>query len=253
MWNSLDSDHSELPVVIVVGARSSLAENLATRLADAARIISIPVSMEDSGATTARPVGFSPGAVLESSWDADALAEEFRDASAVLGTDEGCTLAGVLNMNRAPVEQAFSDSNLAQWTAEYEQVLYPVALSCEHLLPLMLEQGHGVMINVVGDLADSPAPGFSAFEAGQAAVMSLSKSLVEPCAAGGVMIKTLVLDSLSPASGQSDAAPVRLSPIHATAFSCSSLEIIHCLLSDSLAEGRSGSRTDVNTNLSTNC
>ena len=256
MWNSLGNDHNELPVVVVIGARPPFTEQLSHRLTDVAQLISIPVSQGDSGAEMATGESSTAGTMPGSLWDAVALAEEIRGVSEFLGTAESPLIAGILNMNRAPIERAFSDSNLDQWSDQFERILYPVALSCEHLLPLMLKQGRGVMVNVAGDLADSPLQGLSAFEAGQAAVLSLSKSLVEPCAADGVAVKSLVLDlaSADPSSldNGSDAAPVRSPPIHATALPFGVDELVKCLLDDPLLQKRSADSRATDLNPSTN-
>lgn len=108
---------------------------------------------------------------------------------------DGRTVVGIVNITGRAVERIVADTDLDLWTEQLESTLYPTVSSCQHLLPLLLHRRRGVLLNVISDLAMRPAPGLSALAAHHAAVLSLTRSLAEPCAQRGVTVRALALES----------------------------------------------------------
>ena len=96
------------------------------------------------------------------------------------------TAAGVASFG--PV----ADSDPRDWDAMLQVNLRAVMTTCRAVLPPMLAQHRGTIINVASVAANRPIPGAAAYTATKAAVVGWSRVLAEELRAGGVRVGVLV-------------------------------------------------------------
>jgi NADP-dependent 3-hydroxy acid dehydrogenase YdfG len=96
------------------------------------------------------------------------------------------TAAGVASFG--PV----ADSDPRDWDAMLQVNLRAVMTTCRAVLPPMLAQHRGTIINVASVAASRPIPGAAAYTATKAAVVGWSRVLAEELRAGGVRVGVLV-------------------------------------------------------------
>jgi len=96
------------------------------------------------------------------------------------------TAAGVASFG--PVAEATA----RDWDAMLAVNLRAVMTSCRAVLPTMLAQRRGTIINVASIAASRPIPGAAAYTATKAGVVGWSRVLAEELRAGGVRVGVLV-------------------------------------------------------------
>ena len=65
-------------------------------------------------------------------------------------------------------------------------------LCCQKALPLLLESGHGRIINMASIAAVRPKPNVGAYAASKAAVIAMTKSLAQEVAGQGVTVNAIL-------------------------------------------------------------
>lgn len=86
---------------------------------------------------------------------------------------------------------AFTSADFARWQAVFQVNLFAPARICQRLIPSMVRQGWGKIINLSGGGAASPRPDFSAYGASKGALVRLSETLAQEYAGSGIDINCL--------------------------------------------------------------
>lgn len=176
---------------IVTGASRGIGRSVAESFAragadvalvarDEAKLAEVAEVVESHGRTAAVAV-------------ADILDEaNFRSAldeavSSLGGADVLVNNAGGNNFMMPLAQTRFSG-----WSKNIRLNLESVALACQQLLPGMVDQGSGSIINMSSVVALAGAPGMSHYAASKAAVVSLTKSTALETAASGVRVNALL-------------------------------------------------------------
>ena len=120
------------------------------------------------------------------------------DSVAIDVTDEASVAAAVaaaiglvgeidILVNSAGIltEAQLIEMDLATWTQTLAVDLTGVFLCCRHVVPRMVERGHGRVINIASQLGIKGGQGLSHYSAAKAGVIGLTKSLALEVSARG--------------------------------------------------------------------
>lgn len=173
-------------VAIVTGASSGIGRATAAMLAErGARVVAFArraAELED----LARASGGRIAAVTGDVADLAAVERAFGTAESRFGR---CDL---LVNNAGVVEVApLVETTLEQWEATFAVNVRGAFLACRRALPSMIERGTGNIVNVSsisGVLATEKFPGYVAYCASKAAVISLTEALAVEVAKKGVRV-----------------------------------------------------------------
>ncbi|WMS43550.1 SDR family oxidoreductase [Acuticoccus sp. MNP-M23] len=94
----------------------------------------------------------------------------------------------VNNAGVSAPKKPFQEHDAAVWDAVLSVNLMGVAHAMRAVVPIMLAQGSGSIINTASQLAHKPAPGNSIYCASKAGVVALSVSVAQEVAADGVRV-----------------------------------------------------------------
>ncbi|MGE0314213.1 MAG: SDR family NAD(P)-dependent oxidoreductase [Lautropia sp.] len=131
-----------------------------------------------------RAVGRDGAALQADVRDADAVGRVIAEAHRRFGRIDVL----VNNAGISGVKKPFHDQDLADFRNILDVNLMGVAYGMQHVLPIMLAQGEGSIINTASQLAHKPAPGNGFYCASKAAVVALSVSVAQEVAARGVRV-----------------------------------------------------------------
>ncbi len=81
--------------------------------------------------------------------------------------------------------------SLAQWRETIDVDLNGVFLMCRHVVPAMIERGHGRVINIASQLAIKGGESLSHYSAAKAGVVALTKSLALEVTRYGVLVNAV--------------------------------------------------------------
>lgn len=126
------------------------------------------------------------------------------DSVAIDVTDEASVAAAVaaaiglvgeidILVNSAGIltEAPLIEMDLATWTQTLAVDLTGVFLCCRHVVPRMVERGHGRVINIASQLGIKGGQGLSHYSAAKAGVIGLTKSLALEVSARGVLVNAI--------------------------------------------------------------
>ncbi len=155
-------------VVVVTGAGSGIGRVLADRFAsDEARVIGVDVA--EQGLATLSDVIDATVADVTSDADVARVIATILERHGRI--DAWFNNAGIVD--RGP----FLDEPFEAWQRVIDVNLVGLARCAHAVLPVMVEQGYGRLINTVSRAAESTAGAASAYAASKAAAVSLTRSL----------------------------------------------------------------------------
>ena len=177
-------------VAIVTGAGRGIGHAIATALAREEATVVLAARTRQQLAATAASIRESGGTALAIPTDVtqDAAVEAMvEQAIAELGrVDVLVTAAGVASFG--PV----SGTKPADWDGMLAVNLRAVMVTCRAVLPIMVRQRRGTIINVASVAAQRAIPGAAAYTATKAGVVGFSRVLAEELRAEGVRVGVLV-------------------------------------------------------------
>jgi short-subunit dehydrogenase len=177
--------------VVITGAGSGLGRALAFCFAENGWRVACADIRRDRAEDTVRLITeFGVGAMaLHVDVGDDASVEELRDE--VLAAWDGVDVV----INNAGIASAGSvtDTTLDDWRWTLNINLMGVVRGCRAFLPVLLEQGHGHVINIASFAGIAHAPRMSAYSASKAGVISLSETVRGELAVAGSAVKVSVV------------------------------------------------------------
>jgi NADP-dependent 3-hydroxy acid dehydrogenase YdfG len=177
-------------VAIVTGAGRGIGHAIAAALAREGAAVVLAARTRQQLAQTAAAIRESGGTALAIPTDVtqDAAVEAMvEQAIAELGRlDILVTAAGVASFG--PVV----GTKPADWDGMLAVNLRAVMVTCRAVLPMMIRQRRGTIINVASVAAQRPIPGAAAYTATKAAVLGFSRVLAEELRAEKVRVGVLV-------------------------------------------------------------
>ncbi|KQM67828.1 3-oxoacyl-ACP reductase [Sphingomonas sp. Leaf17] len=178
---------------IITGGASGLGKDVAKRIvAEGGRVVLW--DLDPARLATAKDeVGADHVVALDVS-DVDAVVAAASDSAGVLGKVDILVCSAGITGATAPVHEYPIDS----WKRVVDINLNGVFYCCQAVVPLMLANGYGRIVNVSSVAGKEGNPNASAYSATKAAVIGLTKSLGKELAGKGV-----IANALTPATFES--------------------------------------------------
>jgi NAD(P)-dependent dehydrogenase (short-subunit alcohol dehydrogenase family) len=181
----MSQPRSDAPVAIVTGAGRGIGAAIAARLA-AAGFRLVLCSRSDSAESVAREIG----------GDALGLAADVSDPAALTGIVETAlarhgrvdALVSNAGVNHGA---AIADMGPEQFDEMYAVNVRGVFFGVQAVLPAMVAQGAGRIVNVASFTGRTPVPGFTAYSATKAAVLSLTRGHALELAEHGITVNAV--------------------------------------------------------------
>ncbi len=161
--------------IVITGAGSGLGRAIALRFAREGWRICIADINDEGAAETLNQVrqagadGFTQHCNVREAADFQALAEQLRKTWG--GVDVVINNAGIASAGSV-VESRYSD-----WDSVLDINLMGVVRGCKELVPLLLAQGAGHVVNTASFAAIATPPSMASYNVSKAAVVALSESL----------------------------------------------------------------------------
>lgn len=161
--------------IIITGAGSGLGRATALRFAKEGWRVCVADINDEGAAETLRLVkeaggdGFTQHCNVREVSDMQALAEQLRAAWG--GVDVVINNAGIASAG------SVFDSRYEDWDVVMDINLMGVVRGCKELVPMLVEQGSGHVVNIASFAAIATPPSMANYNVSKAAVVSLSESL----------------------------------------------------------------------------
>ncbi len=178
---------------VVTGAASGLGKCSAERIILEGGQVSLWDLNADALAATATEIGAQHFVALDVS-DADAVAAAAAEANAALGKIDILIASAGITGATVPVHEF----PLESWKRVVDINLNGVFYCSRAVVPYMLENGYGRIVNVASVAGKEGNPNASAYSASKAGVIGFTKSLGKELAGKGV-----IANSLTPATFES--------------------------------------------------
>lgn len=171
---------------IVTGGASGLGKAVAARIVAEGGAAVLWDIDADALETAVADTGAAATVTLDVS-DADRVAQAVKDSLAVLGKVD-------ILINSAGITGATSplwDYPIESWRRVMDINLNGLFYCCRAVVPLMLDNGYGRIVNVASVAGKEGNPNASAYSASKAAVIGLTKSLGKELATKGIIVNAL--------------------------------------------------------------
>lgn len=177
--------------VLITGAGSGLGRALAFCFAENGWRVACADIRRDRAEDTVRLITeFGVGAMaLRVDVSDDNSVEELRDE--ILAAWDGVDV--VVNNAGVACAGGIMETTLEDWNWTLNINLMGVVRGCKAFLPVLLEQGHGHIINIASFAGIAHAPRMGAYSASKAGVISLSETLRGELAVAGSAVKVSVV------------------------------------------------------------
>ncbi|WP_291833532.1 SDR family NAD(P)-dependent oxidoreductase [Brevundimonas sp.] len=178
---------------IVTGGASGLGKAAAARIVAEGGQVSLWDLNAETLSAAADEIGAAHTVALDVS-DPDAVADAARAAKEALGGLDILIASAGITGATVPVKDFPIDS----WRRVIDINLNGVFYCCRAVVPYLLENGYGRIVNVASVAGKEGNPNASAYSASKAGVIGLTKSLGKELATSGVIV-----NSLTPATFES--------------------------------------------------
>ncbi|AHE56171.1 SDR family NAD(P)-dependent oxidoreductase [Sphingomonas sanxanigenens] len=178
---------------VITGGASGLGKQTAARIVAEGGTVALWDLSADNLAAAKEATGASFTVALDVS-DADAVAKAAADTAAALGKVDILICSAGITGATVPVHEFPLDS----WKRVVDINLNGLFYCCRSIVPLMLEQGYGRIVNVASVAGKEGNPNASAYSATKAGVLGFTKSLGKELAGKGV-----IANALTPATFES--------------------------------------------------
>ena len=178
---------------VITGGASGLGKQTAARIVAEGGTVALWDLSADNLAAAKETTGASFTVALDVS-DPDAVAKAAADTAAALGKIDILICSAGITGATVPVHEFPIDS----WKRVVDINLNGLFYCCRSIVPLMLEQGYGRIVNVASVAGKEGNPNASAYSATKAGVLGFTKSLGKELAGKGV-----IANALTPATFES--------------------------------------------------
>lgn len=168
-------------IAVVTGAGRGIGRGIAARLSLGGATVVVADRDESAAHQVAREIGVGSVGIAT-----DVTSRASVDAM-VAETIERFGRVDVL-VNNAGWDKAgrFVDSDVADWDKIVAINLYGVFHTCQALLPLLVEQGGGVVVNIASDAGRVGSSGEAVYSATKGGVIAFTKTIAREVARSGV-------------------------------------------------------------------
>lgn len=170
---------------LVTGGASGIGRAIARAFVDQGAQVVVLDRDADAARQAALEVGAVGGVVADVSDEQQVRAAVDATHRLVERIDVLVNSAGLLT--QSPLVQM----SLAQWRETIDVDLNGVFLMCRHVVPAMIERGHGRVINIASQLAIKGGESLSHYSAAKAGVVALTKSLALEVTRYGVLVNAV--------------------------------------------------------------
>jgi len=176
-------DHLEGKVAVITGAGRGIGAAIAAHLSSQGVTVAV---CDIDGAAAVETAEQLPGTA--SSWQVDVT--DGSDVSETLDAISGAHGPVDILVNNAGIDivGSFLASTEADWTQILAVNVFGTMRCTKHVLPAMVQERRGRIINIASDAAKVGAPGEVVYSASKGAVVSFSKAVAREVAASGVTI-----------------------------------------------------------------
>ncbi|MGF7148823.1 3-oxoacyl-[acyl-carrier protein] reductase [Sphingomonas zeicaulis] len=178
---------------VITGGASGLGKQSAARIVAEGGTVALWDLSADNLAAAKEETGASFTVALDVS-DADAVAKAAADTAAALGKIDILICSAGITGATVPVHEFPLDS----WKRVVDINLNGLFYCCRSIVPVMLAQGYGRIVNVSSVAGKEGNPNASAYSATKAGVLGFTKSLGKELAGKGV-----IANALTPATFES--------------------------------------------------
>jgi 2-hydroxycyclohexanecarboxyl-CoA dehydrogenase len=171
-------------VAVVTGAGQGIGRGIAEKLAaEGATVVATDINEETATATAAATGGV---AVRTDVTDLDSVGAMVDRVRAELGR-----IDVLVNNAGWDVAGAFVDSDPAGWDRIIRINLYGVLNTCRVVLPVMVEQGGGSVVNMGSDAGRVGSSGEAVYSAAKGGIIAFSKTLAREHARHGITVNVV--------------------------------------------------------------
>jgi 2-dehydro-3-deoxy-L-rhamnonate dehydrogenase (NAD+) len=178
---------------IITGGASGLGKAVARRIISEGGSVALWDQSADLLAATGKEIGSRHTVALDVS-DHAAVARAASETAKILGKVDILMCSAGIAGATAPVHEYPIDS----WQRVIDINLNGLFYCCREVVPFMIEQGYGRIVNIASVAGKEGNPNASAYSASKAAVIGLTKSLGKELATKGV-----IANALAPATFES--------------------------------------------------
>lgn len=182
IWNNRFMNRA----AIVTGGGSGLGKAVAERITAEGGRVALWDTDADSLAVAAKDVGASYSAMVDVA-DDRAVSKAARETAEALGKIDILVCSAGITGATVPVQDFPVDS----WRRVIEINLNGVFFCCREVVPLMLANGYGRIVNIASVAGKEGNPNASAYSASKAGMIGLTKSLGKELATSNVVVNCL--------------------------------------------------------------
>ena len=182
IWNNRFMNRA----AIVTGGGSGLGKAVAERITAEGGRVALWDTDADSLAVAAKEVGASYSAMVDVA-DDRAVSKAARETAEALGKIDILVCSAGITGATVPVQDFPVDS----WRRVIEINLNGVFFCCREVVPLMLANGYGRIVNIASVAGKEGNPNASAYSASKAGMIGLTKSLGKELATSNVVVNCL--------------------------------------------------------------
>jgi 3-oxoacyl-[acyl-carrier protein] reductase len=171
---------------VITGGASGLGKAVAERIIAEGGKVSLWDLNADSLEAARQEIGATDSQALDVA-DADAVEAAAKASAAALGTIDILVCSAGITGATAAVQDYPIDS----WRRVIDINLNGLFYCCHAVVPLMLANGYGRIVNIASVAGKEGNPNASAYSASKAGVIGFTKSLGKELAGGGVIVNSL--------------------------------------------------------------
>lgn len=177
-------------VVLVTGGSRGIGASVARLAAEAGADVALSFATDaDRAAAVGREIEALGREALTVRADVSRRADV--DALVAATRDRFGRIDGLVNNAGVMPESPFLDITDAEWEEVIRTDLFGAFYTCQAVLPLMLEQGSGAVVNIASRLGQIGFAGVAHYSAAKAGLIGLTKSLAKEFGPHGIRVNAV--------------------------------------------------------------